>query len=35
VDVTCEYCGRTQQFDAVDIARLFAGEPGPVSDKVH
>ena len=35
VDVTCEYCGRTQQFDAVDIARLFAAEPGPVSDSVH
>lgn len=35
VDVTCEYCGRTQQFDAVDIARLFAGAPGPASDSVH
>jgi molecular chaperone Hsp33 len=35
VDVTCEYCGRTQQFDGVDIARLFAGEPGPVSDSMH
>lgn len=35
VDVTCEYCGRTQRFDPVDIARLFAGEPGPVSDSVH
>ena len=23
VDVTCEYCGRTRSFDAVDISRLF------------
>ena len=24
IDVTCEYCGRRRQFDAVDIERLFA-----------
>ncbi len=35
VEVTCEYCGLTQRFDAVDIARLFAGEQAPVSDSVH
>jgi molecular chaperone Hsp33 len=35
VEVTCEYCGRTRRFDAVDIARLFAAEPGPASDTVH
>jgi molecular chaperone Hsp33 len=35
VEVTCEYCGRTRRFDAVDIARLFAGAESPVSDSVH
>lgn len=35
VDVTCEYCGRTRTFDEVDIARVFAGEPPPVSDTLH
>ncbi|MDH4047614.1 MAG: Hsp33 family molecular chaperone HslO [Gammaproteobacteria bacterium] len=35
VEVTCEYCGRTRRFDAVDIARLFADAPGPASDTVH
>ena len=25
VDVTCEYCGRRQRFDPIDVSRLFAG----------
>ena len=25
VDVTCEYCGRRESFDPVDVSRLFAG----------
>lgn len=31
VDVTCEYCGRRQTFDTIDVSRLFAGltVPGP------
>ncbi len=24
IEVTCEYCGRRRQFDAVDIERLFS-----------
>ena len=24
IEVTCEYCGRTRRFDAVDVSRLFA-----------
>ena len=24
VDVTCEYCGRTRSFDAIDVSRLFS-----------
>jgi molecular chaperone Hsp33 len=35
IDVTCEYCGRTRRFDAVDVAKLFASEVGPASDTVH
>ena len=35
VEVTCEYCGRTRRFDAVDIARLFAGDEVPGSDRRH
>jgi molecular chaperone Hsp33 len=35
VEVTCEYCGRTRRFDAIDIARLFAEVQGPASDRVH
>jgi molecular chaperone Hsp33 len=36
VEVTCEYCGRTRRFDAVDIARLFATErPGHESESLH
>lgn len=25
VDVTCEYCGRRESFDPIDVSRLFAG----------
>ena len=35
VDVTCEYCGRTRTFDAVDISRLFAATALCGSDAVH
>lgn len=35
IEVTCEYCGRTRRFDAVDVAKMFAGEVGPGSDTVH
>ena len=29
VEVTCEYCGRTRTFDAIDVARLFTDAPVP------
>ena len=35
VVVTCEYCGRRQRFDAVDIAGLFADPAAHRSDSVH
>lgn len=35
VDVTCEYCGRTRSFDAVDISRLFAARSQHGSDALH
>lgn len=35
VDVTCEYCGETRTFDAVDLSRVFAGGPQAESDTVH
>jgi len=35
VDITCEYCGRRRQFDAVDIERLFAAAAPPTSDRLH
>ena len=35
VVVTCEYCGRRQSFDAIDIAELFADTPAPPSKVVH
>lgn len=33
IEVVCEYCGRRQQFDAVDVTRLFADNAvhGPTS----
>lgn len=33
--VTCEYCGRRQKFDAVDIEALFADITTPRSDALH
>ncbi len=35
VIVTCEYCGRRESFDQVDIAELFANTAAPHSDAVH
>ncbi|MGH8223270.1 MAG: Hsp33 family molecular chaperone HslO [Woeseiaceae bacterium] len=31
VEVTCEYCGRTRRFDAVDVRWIFAGQRLPAS----
>lgn len=33
--VTCEYCGRRQSFDPVDIAGLFTDVAAPRSDALH
>ncbi len=35
VDVTCEYCGRTRSFDAVDVSRLFSDHVVEGTDRVH
>ena len=35
VDVTCEYCGRTRSFDAVDVSRLFQDHAIEGTDRVH
>ncbi len=35
VDVTCEYCGRTRSFDAVDVSRLFTDHVVEGTDRVH
>ncbi len=35
VDVTCEYCGRTRLFDAVDVFRLFSDHAVEGTDRVH
>jgi molecular chaperone Hsp33 len=35
VDVTCEYCGRTRSFDAVDVSRLFADHVIEGTDRLH
>ena len=35
LEVTCEYCGRSRHFDAVDIKRLFAAPAGPSSGRLH
>lgn len=35
VDVTCEYCGRTRAFDAIDISRLFSDHAIEGTDSVH
>ena len=33
--VTCEYCGRQQRFDPVDLAAIFAESNSPTSDQLH
>jgi molecular chaperone Hsp33 len=35
LEVICEYCGRKETFDAIDIGRLFAGQPQQGSDSLH
>ena len=35
VDVTCEYCGRTRSFDAIDVSRLFSDHVVECTDRVH
>ena len=35
VEVTCEYCGRTRSFDAVDVSRLFSDHVVEGTDQVH
>jgi molecular chaperone Hsp33 len=35
VDVTCEYCGKTRSFDAVDVSRVFADHVVKSSDALH
>lgn len=35
VDVTCEYCGRTRSFDAVDVSRLFTDHALRGSNRIH
>ena len=35
IEVTCEYCGRTRTFDAIDISQLFAEPQAPSSDTLH
>lgn len=36
VDVTCEFCGKEYEFDAVDVAQLFAGPAAvPAGPQVH
>ncbi len=35
VEVTCEYCGRTRFFDAVDVSRLFSDHVIEGTDRLH
>jgi molecular chaperone Hsp33 len=35
VEVTCEYCGCTRSFDAVDVSRLFVDHVAAGSDRIH
>ena len=35
VDVTCEYCGRTRSFDAVDVSHLYKDHAVEGSDRLH
>jgi molecular chaperone Hsp33 len=35
IEVTCEYCGRSRNFDSIDIARIFTEPHIPPSDTRH
>jgi molecular chaperone Hsp33 len=35
IEVTCEYCGRRRNFDAVDVERLFSNNVVPAPDSLH
>lgn len=35
IEVTCEYCGRRRNFDAVDVERLFSDNVVPAPDSVQ
>ena len=35
VEVTCEYCGRTRSFDAIDVSRLFSDHAIEGTDRIH
>jgi molecular chaperone Hsp33 len=35
IEVTCEYCGRRRDFDAVDVDALFTPDLTPPSDTLH
>jgi molecular chaperone Hsp33 len=35
VVVTCEYCGKEQRFDPIDISRIFAGQSLSGSAALH
>ncbi len=37
IEVVCEFCGARERFDAVDVARLFAGQGSapPPEPTVH
>jgi molecular chaperone Hsp33 len=35
IEVTCEYCGRTRTFDAIDVTRIFTEPQLPPSDTLH
>ncbi len=35
IDVTCEYCGRTRSFDAVDVSRLYLNGTFQGSTRLH
>jgi molecular chaperone Hsp33 len=35
IEVTCEYCGRSRNFDSIDIARIFTEPHISPSDTRH
>jgi molecular chaperone Hsp33 len=35
VAVTCEYCGRVREFDAVDVSRVFSDQVLAGTDQIH